>query len=321
MRFISSRHVRAGVRAFLAWLTISTLAGVGMAAQTTSAPAATPQQQTQDPKLAERARKEREKQEREAARERERAAKAAEKERMNRPAQITVNASAERVRALIVSRAASQGATIEEASEYRIVLSRRVGGVRGVLTQALIGNAYSDEPKYQASFVVVETEPGKTLVTVDAAVVVRMALGKVNRVDLNKNKEVRADIDRVLEGLKAQAETQQPAAAQAATAPSVAPTQTAATALTKPVLSADGYNQAGMALFGQQKLSEAEAAFREAVRLEPESALYHHNLGTVLNAQQNYGEAEKEITEAARLDPNNAVFKQNLEIVRANRRR
>jgi uncharacterized protein YlxW (UPF0749 family) len=144
MRLISSRHVCAGVRAVLASLTISTFAGVGMAAQTTSAPAVTPQQQTQDPKLAERVRKERERQEREAARERERAAKAAEKERMNRPAQITVNASAERVRALIVSRAASQGATIEEASEYRIVLSRRVGGMRGVLTQALIGNAYSD---------------------------------------------------------------------------------------------------------------------------------------------------------------------------------
>jgi tetratricopeptide (TPR) repeat protein len=290
---------------------------------------ATPQQQTEDPKQVERARKEREKQERETARERERAArsaakeeesrrKAAEKERMNRPAQITINASAERVRALIVSRAASQGSTIEETSEYKVVLSRRVGGMRGILMRALIGNAYSDEPKYQATFVIVEPEPGKTLVTVDAAVVVRMVLGNVNRVDLNKNKEVRADIDRVLEGLRTQAETQSPTGQ--ASAPSAPQTQTTA-ASTMPVLSADGYNQAGMALFGQQKLGDAEAAFREAVRLEPTSALYHHNLGTVLNAQQNYGEAEKEINEAVRLDPNNAVFRQNLEIVRANRRR
>jgi tetratricopeptide (TPR) repeat protein len=318
MTLNSSKHVRAGVTTLLICLAITTLTRVSVAAQTNPVPAA-PQQQTQDPKQIERARKEREKQEHEAARERERTAKAAEKERMNRPAQITINAGAELVRALIVSRAASQGSTIEEASEYKVILSRRVGGMRGVLTQALIGNAYSDEPKYQATFVIVETEPGKTLVTVDAAVVVRMVLGNINRVDLNKNKEVRADIDRVLEGLKTQAEAR-PAAAQAASAPSAPQTQTTATIPAKPVLSADGYNQAGMALFGQQKLAEAEGCFREAVRLEPTSALYHHNLGTILNAQQNYGEAEKEITEALRLDPNNAVFRQNLEIVRANRR-
>jgi len=87
-----------------------------------------------------------------------------------------------------------------------------------------------------------------------------------------------------------------------------------------PILNAEGYNQEGMKLFSQQKIAEAEAAFREAVRLDTDNALYHHNLGTVLNARQKYGEAEKEVELAVRLAPNEEIYRKNLEIIRANRR-
>lgn len=129
-----------------------------------------------------------------------------EKESLHHPVQIVINSNAVRVRNLIIARAAAKGSTLEEVSDYKIVLSRPVGGLRGIMTQALIGNAYSDEPKSLVTLVVVELENGKVLVTADAAVVVRMPLGNVNRVDLNKKKKVRAELNKLLEDLKAEAE-------------------------------------------------------------------------------------------------------------------
>src|SRR5205807_10306134 len=96
------------------------------------------------------------------------------------------------------------------------VVSQRIGGMRGALTQALMGNAYSDEPKYLATFVIVEQEKGKTLVTLDIAMVVRMVLGNLNRVDLNKNKDARLEADKGLQALKTRAESQQQTAQQSA---------------------------------------------------------------------------------------------------------
>jgi tetratricopeptide (TPR) repeat protein len=83
---------------------------------------------------------------------------------------------------------------------------------------------------------------------------------------------------------------------------------------------ADGFNQAGLRLFSQQQLAEAEGTFREAIRLDPQNALYHHNLATALNAQQKYKEAEKEAALAVRLAPNEETYQRDLELIRANRR-
>ncbi|MGI8786804.1 MAG: tetratricopeptide repeat protein [Pyrinomonadaceae bacterium] len=93
----------------------------------------------------------------------------------------------------------------------------------------------------------------------------------------------------------------------------------AASGAIKPTLNAEGYNQNGVGLFQQNKYAEAETAFREAVRLEPYNAAYHHNLGTALNAQSKLDEAEKEIELATRLSPNEETYKKGLEVVRANK--
>lgn len=87
----------------------------------------------------------------------------------------------------------------------------------------------------------------------------------------------------------------------------------------KPLVNAEDYNQKGVELFQQNKHAEAEVAFREAVRLEPYKAAYHHNLGTALNAQSKLDEAEKEVELATRLAPSEEIYKKGLEVIRANK--
>jgi cytochrome c-type biogenesis protein CcmH/NrfG len=49
----------------------------------------------------------------------------------------------------------------------------------------------------------------------------------------------------------------------------------------------------------------AEAAYREAIRLDPKYAMAHANLGSVLLDKNEYPEAIKEIATAYQLDPKN----------------
>ena len=63
------------------------------------------------------------------------------------------------------------------------------------------------------------------------------------------------------------------------------------------------YIDLGNALTAQGKLDEAEAAFREAVRLKPDWPVAHLNLGKALRAQGRLGQAEAEFREAVRLQP------------------
>lgn len=246
--------------------------------------------------------------------------KQAEKERLNSPAQVTINASAERVRSLIVARAVTNGTTIEEDTNHKIVFTRRVTGMKGSLTQALIGNAYSEQPKYTATLVLAEIEKGKTLVTLsDAAISVRMPFGNVNRVDYTKNKNTKAEVQTMFQQIKQLAETQEQEAASKEQQQAANVAQATVAQSQGVVLSAEGYNQAGTGLFAQKKYSEAEAAYREAVRLEPYNAGYHHNLGAALNVQNKFDEAEKEMELATRLAPNEEAYKKGLEVVRANK--
>jgi tetratricopeptide (TPR) repeat protein len=75
---------------------------------------------------------------------------------------------------------------------------------------------------------------------------------------------------------------------------------------------ADAHTDLGDALHRQGKYSEAEAASREAIRLDPALAWAHNNLGSALYGQQKYAEAEAAFREAVRLDPGNAVMRRHL---------
>jgi tetratricopeptide (TPR) repeat protein len=64
--------------------------------------------------------------------------------------------------------------------------------------------------------------------------------------------------------------------------------------------------EAGAALYQQGRNAEAEAAFREALRLDPSLDFAHLGLGNVLLDAGRYAEAEAAFREAVRLDRGNA---------------
>jgi Flp pilus assembly protein TadD len=68
----------------------------------------------------------------------------------------------------------------------------------------------------------------------------------------------------------------------------------------------------GQEFFSQKKFAEAEPYYREAVRLEPDSAAYQNDLCTALFGQQKYAQAEPFCREAVRLAPTNDVMQNNL---------
>ncbi len=70
-----------------------------------------------------------------------------------------------------------------------------------------------------------------------------------------------------------------------------------------------------------KRYPEAEAAFREAIRLDPANADAHGNLGIVLGELKRYREAEAAFREAIRLDPANADAQSALAWVLAERKR
>jgi serine/threonine-protein kinase len=71
----------------------------------------------------------------------------------------------------------------------------------------------------------------------------------------------------------------------------------------------------GIALRGQERHQEAEAAFRAAIRLKPDYPLAHGNLGSALHAQGRFKEAEASIREALRLNPGYHQAHSNLGVV------
>ena len=75
---------------------------------------------------------------------------------------------------------------------------------------------------------------------------------------------------------------------------------------------AEGHYGLGNALKGQGKLDEAIAEYREAIRLKPDHAEAHCNLGSALKGQGKLDEASAEYREAIRLNPDYAEAHSNL---------
>src|SRR5262249_44251226 len=74
---------------------------------------------------------------------------------------------------------------------------------------------------------------------------------------------------------------------------------------------AEAHNNLGVALGGQGKLKEAEAACREAIRLKPDHAMAHTNLGVALRGQGKFEEALKSLRRAAALFPDGSPNRQH----------
>jgi tetratricopeptide (TPR) repeat protein len=68
-------------------------------------------------------------------------------------------------------------------------------------------------------------------------------------------------------------------------------------------LFSDSHHNLGIVLWQQDKLAEARVAFEEAIRLKPDYFLTHYNLGLVLGKQNRLADAAASYREAIRLNP------------------
>ncbi len=74
----------------------------------------------------------------------------------------------------------------------------------------------------------------------------------------------------------------------------------------------DYYNDLGVNLYSLSKYSEAETAFKGAIKLKPKGAVLHNNLGDSLYKQSKYSDAIVSYKKALELDPNNEEYKTDL---------
>ena len=72
----------------------------------------------------------------------------------------------------------------------------------------------------------------------------------------------------------------------------------------------------GVLLLARRDAAEAEAQFRDALRIAPGDAAAHRNLGVVLAKEGRYPEAIAHLEAALRADPSNEGARLNLERAR-----
>lgn len=78
-------------------------------------------------------------------------------------------------------------------------------------------------------------------------------------------------------------------------------------------MTAEHYERLGSSLFDSEKYRQAERAYRQAIRLNPDNARYFHNLATALFAQGGKNKAaEKAEREAIRRCPDDATYHNSL---------
>src|SRR2546422_6556389 len=73
--------------------------------------------------------------------------------------------------------------------------------------------------------------------------------------------------------------------------------------------------RSGKALYDQEKYTEAEAEYREAIRLDPKMGSAHMNLGLALFQQKRYVEAESELRESVRSEEHTSELQSRLHLV------
>lgn len=136
----------------------------------------------------------------EEAKEKQRASKEQQKLEDAQPANMLIRCSPGAVRASLVSVFTSQGYAISDDAESHVTFWREMSGLNGALTQALIGNAYSEAPKQSVVFNFAPAAGG-VYVTTAAEISTRMAFGNVNRVSLNQNKNWKRQLKDTLAGV------------------------------------------------------------------------------------------------------------------------
>jgi membrane-associated protease RseP (regulator of RpoE activity) len=118
-----------------------------------------------------------------------------------KPPQVLIRASVDQVKSALVFNLSSRGYNIVADTPYQMIFAKDVNGVRGAVTQVLMGNEYSDTPKIFDTFMFAVTGD-QVLVTAAEEVSVRMPLGNTNRNNLLDNKKNREGAQQYLESLR-----------------------------------------------------------------------------------------------------------------------
>ncbi len=109
----------------------------------------------------------------------------------------------------IVLRNSELGWTLEQETPSTIFFTRidDSGSMGAAVTQALIGNAYSTPPKYEARYIL-SRKPSSIKVVVNVSISTQMVGGQVNRLIMDKNNQVFNAFQNQLIRVKAQIENQ-----------------------------------------------------------------------------------------------------------------
>lgn len=112
-----------------------------------------------------------------------------------------------KVKQNIISRNAQTGWALEQETDSSLLFTKidDTGSMGAIMTQAIIGNAYSTPPVYEARYIISQANEQVSIV-VNISVSTQMAMGQTNRILLNKNNAVFNAFQQQLERVKSETE-------------------------------------------------------------------------------------------------------------------
>ena len=131
--------------------------------------------------------------------------KQAQKERLKQLAQIQIKAPKETVASVLIQTVQNMGFILQNESPNRLMLQKALSGGNAILGQLAVGTRGGSYPLGTYTFSL-NTVGAITTVVADISIVSENVFGKSNRLDLNKNKKNRAEMDEVLLYVKKQCE-------------------------------------------------------------------------------------------------------------------
>lgn len=131
--------------------------------------------------------------------------KSEQKERLKQPAQISIAAAKDNVISTIIQTFGNGGFSLQNESASRLIMQKKLSGKNAFLGQLALGTNGGSAPVANYAFTL-NTIGSITTVSVDISMVAENAFGKVNRLDVNKNKANREEIDDILLLIKNQCE-------------------------------------------------------------------------------------------------------------------
>lgn len=123
------------------------------------------------------------------------------KQRARTPFVVTLDASPDQLKAALIPMLTTQGYILETDTPFQLTFWTELTGNRAFWATMFLGNQYSETPRETVQFLFSPTN-GTTTLTSHVEVSVKMALGKVNRVSLDHNANMRGELEAIADQLK-----------------------------------------------------------------------------------------------------------------------